>query len=246
MAGFSNYEELKVAVADWLGRDDLTPRIPDFIALAEHRMARELKLRALERRFELDIPAGQERVSLAGGDSGTGGGDSGSAAAGASVSGTTVSGASGSGLSGVLFSGETVSEIRTAAWLGPDGVRRVLRWMPPESWAQGRAPGRPYGWGMAGDELVLVPAPAGAGRLVLECRVQAASLGPNQPVNEVLRVAPELYLYGTLVESAPYTRGWAPLEQWERFYTAARARLEAAEQRARRGANQYMRPVRRV
>lgn len=38
----ANYDDLKSAVADWLNRSDLTARIPDFIALAEARMRREV------------------------------------------------------------------------------------------------------------------------------------------------------------------------------------------------------------
>lgn len=34
----TNYGELKAAVASWMERDDLTARIPDFIALAQARM----------------------------------------------------------------------------------------------------------------------------------------------------------------------------------------------------------------
>ena len=39
----SNYTELKTAVANWLDRDDLTDRIPEFIALAESRFNRLLR-----------------------------------------------------------------------------------------------------------------------------------------------------------------------------------------------------------
>ena len=34
------YAELQTAVANWLDRDDLTDRIPEFIALAEAKMNR--------------------------------------------------------------------------------------------------------------------------------------------------------------------------------------------------------------
>ena len=64
MISFTNYEGLKAAVADWLGRDDLAERIPDFIALAERRMARELRPRVLERRAEAEVQAGQRFVPL--------------------------------------------------------------------------------------------------------------------------------------------------------------------------------------
>jgi len=41
---FSTYAELQASVADWLHRDDLTSRIPDFIALAEADMQVRAKL----------------------------------------------------------------------------------------------------------------------------------------------------------------------------------------------------------
>ena len=42
------YDELKTAVANWLDRDDLTDRIPEFISLAEARFNRVLRLRSME------------------------------------------------------------------------------------------------------------------------------------------------------------------------------------------------------
>ena len=42
------YSDLTSAIADWLERGDLTARIPDFIALAESRLNRELGIRSLE------------------------------------------------------------------------------------------------------------------------------------------------------------------------------------------------------
>ena len=41
----STYTELQAAIADWLNRSDLTARIPDFIALAETRINRDLRAR---------------------------------------------------------------------------------------------------------------------------------------------------------------------------------------------------------
>jgi hypothetical protein len=39
----TNYTELQAAVSNWLDRDDLTNRVPEFIQLAEVRMKRELR-----------------------------------------------------------------------------------------------------------------------------------------------------------------------------------------------------------
>lgn len=43
-----NYAELQAKVAAWLHRSDLTAIIPDFIALAEERMNRDLRVRQME------------------------------------------------------------------------------------------------------------------------------------------------------------------------------------------------------
>jgi len=42
------YAELQTAVANWLDRDDLTLRIPEFIALAEAKMNRDLRISLME------------------------------------------------------------------------------------------------------------------------------------------------------------------------------------------------------
>lgn len=44
----TNNAELKTAVANWLHRADLTSYIPDFISLAEAKLNRRLRLRAME------------------------------------------------------------------------------------------------------------------------------------------------------------------------------------------------------
>lgn len=44
----STYSDLQTAVANWLRRNDLAAAIPDFIALAEVRFSRELRLRSME------------------------------------------------------------------------------------------------------------------------------------------------------------------------------------------------------
>src|SRR5215207_4368316 len=40
----ATYDDLKEAVADWLMRDDLTARVPDFIAMGEVRMAKDVRV----------------------------------------------------------------------------------------------------------------------------------------------------------------------------------------------------------
>lgn len=57
---FANFRELAAALADWLDRDDLASRIPAFVALAESKLNRVLRLRDMERdaRIEVDPATG--------------------------------------------------------------------------------------------------------------------------------------------------------------------------------------------
>lgn len=45
-----SYSALKASIASWLNREDLTSQIPDFIALAEARFNRELRVNAMMQR----------------------------------------------------------------------------------------------------------------------------------------------------------------------------------------------------
>ena len=60
----STYAELQTAVANWLDRDDLTDRIPEFIALAEARMNRVLRIRLMEAKYTASTVGGQRNYAL--------------------------------------------------------------------------------------------------------------------------------------------------------------------------------------
>lgn len=76
----TTYAELKTAVANWLDRDDLTARIPEFVALAEDRIYQDprIRVRAMETRDtafsiaaqQVSLPAGfvgMKRVTITSG-----------------------------------------------------------------------------------------------------------------------------------------------------------------------------------
>jgi hypothetical protein len=60
----ATYSDLQTAVAAWLNRTDLTAIIPDFITLAEARIARELRLRKQVTNAVLSTVAGTQTVTL--------------------------------------------------------------------------------------------------------------------------------------------------------------------------------------
>jgi hypothetical protein len=55
----SNYNDLLVAAANWLARDDLNARIPEFVALFEAAANRELRVRDMEQRAYCTTVDGQ-------------------------------------------------------------------------------------------------------------------------------------------------------------------------------------------
>lgn len=214
MADLTSWKGLQDAVADYLGRDDMTERIPTFIALAERRMNRELRLRVMERRAETDVLAGQSAVPLP--------------------------------WRRQAGNWDVFLEMRDLTWQDKYGQTVNLCYFPPDTYGQSRAAGRPEGYTIIGRDLFLLPAPDAAGKLYLTYYAEIEPLGGSQPDNAVLLMFPDLYLYGALVESGPFTRGSVPLETWTQYYSAARQKAEANEQRARFTANITMRPVRRI
>ena len=60
----STYSELTTAVANWLDRDDLTLRIPEFIALAEAKFNRVLRLRSMETKQTASTVGAQRNYNL--------------------------------------------------------------------------------------------------------------------------------------------------------------------------------------
>ncbi len=61
---FTNYNDLKTTVANYLGRSDLTTAIPDFISLAELRLQRELRTRQMLKSATATMTSGDAKVAL--------------------------------------------------------------------------------------------------------------------------------------------------------------------------------------
>jgi hypothetical protein len=60
----ATYSDLLASVAAWLNRSDLTAVIPDFVSLAEGRIARDLRLRKQVVNTTLSTVAGTQAVTL--------------------------------------------------------------------------------------------------------------------------------------------------------------------------------------
>lgn len=60
----ANYSDLTSAIASWLNRSDLTSQIPDFVALLESRLNRELRVRQMETTDTSVTVAGTDTYAL--------------------------------------------------------------------------------------------------------------------------------------------------------------------------------------
>lgn len=60
----ANYADLQASIANWVHRTDLTLLIPDFVAMAESRISRDLRLRKQITSGTLNCVAGTQSVTL--------------------------------------------------------------------------------------------------------------------------------------------------------------------------------------
>lgn len=60
----TTFAELKSAISSWLDRDDLSDHIESFIALAEARFAREIRIREMQERADLAIAEDAQYIDL--------------------------------------------------------------------------------------------------------------------------------------------------------------------------------------
>lgn len=200
---FTNYTELKAAVAVWLNRTDLTAVIPDFISLAEAQISRRLRRSTV-------------RATV------------------------TVSEAA-----YVLPS--TVAELRSLRLVTADTRKDIaIVICTPEVLNEHRAVwpavGRPRYAAVVGGSLLLVPAPDTAYSLEISYFPKLVPLTATNLTNTVLTEAPDLYLYGALMQSAPYLEHDERIPVWAGGFETALKELEMV--REREEFNASLRPAR--
>lgn len=80
--------------------------------------------------------------------------------------------------------------------------------------------GRPRYFTIFGDELEIAPTPDAAYTIEMVYRKNVPPLAENDS-NWLLTLSPDLYLYGALLESAPYIREDGRLQTWGLAFTSA-------------------------
>ena len=81
------------------------------------------------------------------------------------------------------------------------------------------ANGVPVNYTLVSDNFVLAPRPTGSSTINMTYYKIPRVLSDTNPSNEYLEVCPDLLLYASLVESAPFLMDDARLVTWEQLYT---------------------------
>lgn len=87
--------------------------------------------------------------------------------------------------------------------------------------AQGNTTSQPTHYAVLGNELELFPTPNEAYTLEMVYRANIAALSASNTTNWLLTFAPDYYLYGVLLESAPYIKEDERIQTWGLGYSRA-------------------------
>lgn len=195
----STYTELKDAIADWLDRSDLTNRIPDFIALAEARLNRELRIRPMEVRSTMTTTVGQRYFNLPGGY-----------------------------LQMRNFQINT-NPITPLEYITPEMLDRLYG---------SNTTGKPRAYSLIGDEIQLAPIPDSAYTLEVAYYEKFTPLSTDVTTNWLTENAPDVLLYGALIEAEPFVKNDERMPLWLNAYKEAIDKIQKADDRDRHSGSQ--------
>jgi hypothetical protein len=202
------YSELQTAVANWLDRDDLTARIQEFIALAEARMNRILRLAIMLNVDETTLGgatklvAGTRDYSLP------------------------------SGYLQMLDFHLRTSPITALSYITPENMNRMWAGSQsgrPESYTilSDNSSGTPI------KKVRLGPAPDSAYDYSITFYKKIDALSITNTTEQMLTNNPDIYLYGALMEAEPFLMNDARVQLWATAYQQAVADLQEQDNKDR-------------
>ena len=183
----NSFSTLKTAVANWLDRDDLDARIPEFIAINEAVFNRVLRIRPMETIVTEATVGGTKSYDLP---------------------------------TGYVQMREIhldTSPITSLQYLTPEMLYRV--------WA-GSTSGIPNAYSIIGNQIYFGATPSGAYDYVMTYYKTFEGLSDAAPTNWVILNAPDVYLYGTLLQAEPFLMNDQRISVWERGLRQAIADLQ--------------------
>jgi len=98
--------------------------------------------------------------------------------------------------------------------------------------AEYTASGKPRFFGVVGGQLRIVPTPDATYTTELTYYAKLAKLSSSNTTNWLLASSPDIYLYGSLLQAAPYLQDDARIQTWATLYERALNDLQTADDRS--------------
>lgn len=180
----ADYAGLKASIASTLNKTNLTTSIPDFIALAEATMRREITSVGHVDNFA-DVEITEDGWVLP---------------------------CTADEVASVTY------DDRPLAWLSPDRINEVCRTNP--------------GYYTIDGKTLRVSA---SGTVTIRLKKTFCPLSSTVACNWLLREHPDVYLYGALMQAAPFLRDDERIPVWSRFFSSAIDSINQREIRRQTG-----------
>jgi hypothetical protein len=190
----ATYSELNTAVANWLDRDDLTDRIPEFIALCEARFNRLLRIRAMEYKQTATTVSGQRNLALP------------------------------TGFIQMRNLQMNETPIVPMQYVTPEIYDRLYG---------STLTGTPQMYTIIADEIQLGPIPGSALTIEMLFYKKFDALTAAATTNWMIINAPDVYLYGCLLEAEPFIMNDPRVQLWAAGFKQAITDMQEQDNRDR-------------
>lgn len=97
--------------------------------------------------------------------------------------------------------------------------------------SQNPSSGKPRYFSIVGGQIRTVPVPDSSYTAELTYYGKLTKLSSTETTNWLLSAAPDVYLYGSLLQAAPYLKDDARISVWATMYTSAMEDLQVADDR---------------
>jgi hypothetical protein len=190
----NTYATLQTAVANWIDRDDLTDRIPEFISLAEARFNRTLRLRSMETKQTASTTAAQRNYNLP------------------------------TNYIQMRNFQVNTDPITTLSYVTPEIYDRL--------WG-GSTSGTPKFYTILANEISLGPIPASVMTIEMLFYKRFDYLSNTATTNWLLTNAPDIYLYGSMLEAEPFIMNDERVPLWAQALETAIAAMQEQDNKDR-------------
>lgn len=187
----TTYGELKTAVGNWLERDDLSNRVPEFISLAEDRIYNTLRVREMETSATISTTASQRADSL------------------------------------------PSNYLQARRLYIDDSIDAPLEFRTPFNFYgiyASQSSGKPRVYTIEGENVLWAPTPDGVYSVKVLYYQRLTAFSSDSDTNNLLTKARGLFLYGALLEAAPFLGNDPRVAIWAQMWDDIKDRIEAADQ----------------